>query len=418
MEENQVTFMQNKYDENSTYENQSKYWFLQINPGENYYSQYASMKEVSYDSFLQYQCMKFYTDGGATSSSGGPGGYGVIGVESGFKKLEFNQSFKSTTNNRMELMAILCVVKSYNKDIYIATDSCYSIGCLTKFHFGWFKDKSQKNKIISNYDQVSKELKNKDLLFQILYYAQNKCVRLCHVKGHSGDKFNEMVDKLTWIGRDTGDIDVPYLTSIKVQHQIQKSNNQISDISQTIAKRQILEKFHQFTFHINDISFINYNVCNFDTKMVQYQEFQNMKGKKYFINGHYKSSKGGLGLIQIQDGIITELFSQGFQQSTSNRMVLIGMIVALQTLQNDEQFIVASSVKYPLDCFTQWLGGWLQKDFNGIANVELIKQNLCLMMGRKCTFAHVKSSLKDEYTIQSLKLASQVFNTYTKDNNK
>jgi ribonuclease HI len=126
-----------------------------------------------------------YTDG-AASGNPGPGGYGVVLI-SGKHRLEKSQGFRLTTNNRMELMAVIEGLESLKipgSNVTIYTDSKYVADAVEK---GWvfqWETKGFKNK------------KNPDLWIRFLKaYRQHK-VRFVWIKGHANNKENEICDRL------------------------------------------------------------------------------------------------------------------------------------------------------------------------------------------------------------------------------
>jgi ribonuclease HI len=128
-----------------------------------------------------------YTDGSALGNPG-PGGYGIIieWVGKNYIK-EFSRGFKYTTNNRMELLAVieaLEMLKQRPMDVLVFSDSKYVIEAVDKkWVFGWVK-KQFKGK------------KNSDLWKRFLaIYAQHN-VRFQWVKGHNDHPQNERCDYL------------------------------------------------------------------------------------------------------------------------------------------------------------------------------------------------------------------------------
>lgn len=128
-----------------------------------------------------------YTDGSALGNPG-PGGYGIIieWVGKNYIK-EFSRGFKYTTNNRMELLAVieaLEMLKQRPMDVLVFSDSKYVIEAIDKkWVFGWVK-KQFKGK------------KNPDLWKRFLaIYAQHN-VRFQWVKGHNDHPQNERCDYL------------------------------------------------------------------------------------------------------------------------------------------------------------------------------------------------------------------------------
>lgn len=143
--------------------------------------------------------MNIYTDG-ACRGNPGPGGWGVIICH--FTNLEkLSGREKNTTNNRMELTAILKTliwIYKKHKELKIDTfnihsDSAYAINSINN---GWLIKWSK-----NDWKTKSGEVKNKDIWLDIFAYLKlinslNMKVNFIKVKGHSGDTFNEMVDIL------------------------------------------------------------------------------------------------------------------------------------------------------------------------------------------------------------------------------
>lgn len=128
-----------------------------------------------------------YTDGAARGNPG-PGGYGAVLLvpEKKYKK-EFSQGYRMTTNNRMELMAAIVALeklKVLHTEITIFTDSKYLCDAVNKkWVFNWEKK------------QFSGK-KNQDLWMRFLRVYRQHSVTLTWVKGHAGDVWNELADKL------------------------------------------------------------------------------------------------------------------------------------------------------------------------------------------------------------------------------
>ena len=126
-----------------------------------------------------------YTDGAAIGNPG-PGGYGVVLLYNNHRK-ELSGGYRLTTNNRMELLALikgLESLKTQNLEVHIYTDSKYvSDSIEKKWVFTWAK-KNFKNK------------KNSDLWKQFLLFYPLQKIQVHWVKGHSGIKENERCDQL------------------------------------------------------------------------------------------------------------------------------------------------------------------------------------------------------------------------------
>ncbi len=129
--------------------------------------------------------IKIYTDGAAKGNPG-PGGYGVV-MEFGDKRKEISEGFRLTTNNRMELLAVIVGLEAIKKpgwDVLVTSDSKYVVDAVTK---GWLDGWVKKN---------FKAKKNPDLWKRYLQAAKNHNVKFKWVKGHAGHPQNERCDQL------------------------------------------------------------------------------------------------------------------------------------------------------------------------------------------------------------------------------
>jgi ribonuclease HI len=129
--------------------------------------------------------INIYTDG-ASSGNPGPGGFGVI-LQSGKHYKEISEGYRKTTNNRMELLAVITGLESIKKsgqDIMIYSDSKYIIDSVDKkWVFNWVR---------TNF----KGKKNKDLWLRFLEVYKKHQIRFTWVKGHNGHLENERCDEL------------------------------------------------------------------------------------------------------------------------------------------------------------------------------------------------------------------------------
>ena len=126
-----------------------------------------------------------YTDG-ASSGNPGPGGYGTILLYKNFKK-ELSQGYKQTTNNRMELMAVikgLEALKGSKHQVTVYSDSKYVVDAVEK---GWIWNWQTKG---------FKGKKNVDLWKLFIPVYQKHHVKFQWVKGHHGNPLNERCDEL------------------------------------------------------------------------------------------------------------------------------------------------------------------------------------------------------------------------------
>jgi len=129
--------------------------------------------------------IELFTDG-ASSGNPGPGGYGAI-LRSGQHYKELSAGYRKTTNNRMELLAVikgLEALKNPNQQVHIFSDSKYVIDSIEKrWVHGW----------------VTKGFagkKNKDLWLRYLELAKLHQIKFTWVRGHNGHPENERCDQL------------------------------------------------------------------------------------------------------------------------------------------------------------------------------------------------------------------------------
>jgi ribonuclease HI len=130
-------------------------------------------------------CIEIFTDGAAKGNPG-PGGYGTI-LRFNQQEKEFAQGFRRTTNNRMELLALIVgleALKSAQYPIKIYSDSKYVVDSISKgWIFGWQK-KGFKGK------------KNPDLWQRYLNLHAKYNIEIFWIKGHNGHPENERCDVL------------------------------------------------------------------------------------------------------------------------------------------------------------------------------------------------------------------------------
>lgn len=126
-----------------------------------------------------------YTDGAAKGNPG-PGGYGTI-LKYGSREKELSQGFRMTTNNRMELLAVIAGLEAIKKpgwSVVVTSDSKYVVDAVTK---GWLKSWVSKD---------FKGKKNRDLWERYLKASSGHDVKFHWVKGHAGHPENERCDQL------------------------------------------------------------------------------------------------------------------------------------------------------------------------------------------------------------------------------
>lgn len=126
-----------------------------------------------------------YTDGAAKGNPG-PGGYGIVMLASKHRK-ELSQGFRLTTNNRMELLAVIVALEALKKarnEVTVYSDSKYVVDAVNKnWLFGWEK-------------KGFKKKKNPDLWKRFLVAYRLQHVKFVWVKGHANNPLNERCDEL------------------------------------------------------------------------------------------------------------------------------------------------------------------------------------------------------------------------------
>lgn len=142
-----------------------------------------------------------YTDGSA-SGNPGPGGYGAV-LKSSTHTKEISRGFRHTTNNRMELLAVIEALRCLKKpgsNVLVYSDSKYVVDAVEqKWVFEW-ELKNFKNK------------KNEDLWKAFLELFRQHKIRFEWVKGHSTNEFNNRCDYLAVMAgkNDCASIDIEY----------------------------------------------------------------------------------------------------------------------------------------------------------------------------------------------------------------
>ena len=149
--------------------------------------------------------VKIYTDGAARGNPDGPGGYGTVleytdraGV---LHTKELSQGYVKTTNNRMELMAVIAGLEALNRpcEVEIFSDSKYVVDAFNQHWIdGWIKKDWNRGK--------SGPVKNIDLWKRLLAAKQKHQVNFHWVKGHDGHEQNERCDTLATSVADSDDL--------------------------------------------------------------------------------------------------------------------------------------------------------------------------------------------------------------------
>ena len=148
--------------------------------------------------------VEIYTDGSCLGNPG-PGGYGIFMIYNGHEK-EMSQGYKLTTNNRMEMLAAIVALESLTREceVNLTTDSQYVKQGIESWITNWKK----RGWLTS----AKKPVKNVDLWKRLDKACSEHNVTWKWVKGHSGNKYNEIVDDLARDAADSIDLleDVGY----------------------------------------------------------------------------------------------------------------------------------------------------------------------------------------------------------------
>ena len=140
-----------------------------------------------------------YTDG-ACSGNPGPGGYGAI-LQHGKNRKELSGGFRKTTNNRMELLAVISGLEALKDpcDVTVFSDSRYIVDAVNK---GWARRwkangwrRNKKDKAV-----------NPDLWARLLSLLDTHDTEFRWVKGHAGNPGNERADALAVAASNTKDL--------------------------------------------------------------------------------------------------------------------------------------------------------------------------------------------------------------------
>ena len=130
-----------------------------------------------------------YTDG-ACSGNPGPGGWGAILMYKGAKK-EISGGMKNTTNNIMEVTAVIEALKclKVESDVQVYSDSAYTVNAFNQgWIYNWFKN---------GWKTASKEpVKNKELWQKLYALTKKHKVEFIKVKGHADNEFNNRCDEM------------------------------------------------------------------------------------------------------------------------------------------------------------------------------------------------------------------------------
>ncbi len=139
-----------------------------------------------------------YTDGSSRGNPG-PGGYGTI-LMAGQRTKELSHGYRKTTNNRMELMAVIAGLEAMKKtglNITIYSDSQYVVKAVKE---GWL------NKWLAT--NFAKGKKNKDLWVRFYDLSTRHKLKFVWVKGHADNPYNNRCDELATTAADGKNLDI------------------------------------------------------------------------------------------------------------------------------------------------------------------------------------------------------------------
>ena len=147
--------------------------------------------------------VKIYTDGAARGNPDGPGGYGTVmeyvDPKGQLHVKEKSQGYVKTTNNRMELMAVIAGLEALNRSctVEVYSDSQYVVNAFNQHWVeGWIRKGWKRGK--------NEPVKNVDLWKRLLKAKEPHDVSFHWVKGHDGHPQNERCDELATTAADGG----------------------------------------------------------------------------------------------------------------------------------------------------------------------------------------------------------------------
>ncbi len=134
-----------------------------------------------------------YTDG-SCSKNPGPGGFGVVVVKDNKVIAAYQEKEDNTTNNRMEMKAIIYALETYGTDPsdftapIVYSDSSYCVNSFTNWIKSWKANGWAR--------AGGKKLENLDLIKTYDMLCRNYKIDLRKIKGHAGEMYNELADAL------------------------------------------------------------------------------------------------------------------------------------------------------------------------------------------------------------------------------
>ena len=220
---------------------------------------------------------------GACSGNPGPGGWGGLIIFDDKSELEIGGSEQNTTNNRMELTAAIKTLerlKTYKlkENFKLRTDSKYVIEGYTKWIINWKRNgwKTSSGKSVQNLD-----------LWQKIDQLRINGLVMEYVKGHSGDKQNDRVDKIA----------TNYSKGISLESKLKESEssadffekNAPSEIQKLFSRNELIQKFadNKYLLSSPELSTLLGEENHLKIKLYSLFEWRNWrlipKDKKYWI---------------------------------------------------------------------------------------------------------------------------------------
>ncbi len=188
---------------------------------------------------------------GACSGNPGPGGWGGLIIFDDNSELEIGGSEQNTTNNRMELTAAIKTLeklKGYKlkENFKLRTDSKYVIEGYTKWIINWKRNgwKTSSGKSVQNVD-----------LWQKIDQLRINGLIMEYVKGHSGDKQNERVDKIA----------TNYSKSISIERNLKTAESSFdffekhapAEIQELFSRNELIQKFAEKKYLLSSLELSN-----------------------------------------------------------------------------------------------------------------------------------------------------------------
>ncbi len=220
---------------------------------------------------------------GACSGNPGPGGWGGLIIFDDKSELEIGGSEQNTTNNRMELTAAIKTLeklKTYKlkENFKLRTDSKYVIEGYTKWITNWKRNgwKTSSGKSVQNLD-----------LWQKIDQLRINGLEMEYVKGHSGDKQNDRVDKIA----------TNYSKGISLKNNSKESESSVelfeksapTEIQELFSRNELIQKFAEKKYLLSSPELTNLLGEENHLKIKQNSPFEWRnwvlipKGKKYWI---------------------------------------------------------------------------------------------------------------------------------------